>query len=144
MSAPGKAADQPPRVAMNVALIVRQRLFATSGVGLAFEEQNGQRSEQAEIARGGGVAHRAAVLVLGAIPAIVLPIFDAPMSARQYQQVMGVGLLGVIGGDGKAGVIGFLDDSASVDVPIGYVVQHPSPHLIFVVNHYGALRYSMF
>ena len=109
MAALGEAADEPPRLAVNVMLEVGQRLSATWALGLGLEQENGQGAEQGKIARGGGTAHRATVLVLSAIPAIVLPIFDAPVVASQFQQALRAGLLGPISGHGKADVIGLFD-----------------------------------
>lgn len=60
MSALGGAADEPPRFAVNVALVVGQRLFATVGLGLALEQENGQGPAQGEVARRDGVTDRAA------------------------------------------------------------------------------------
>ena len=78
-----EAADEAPRFAVNMALKVGQGFFAVFALGLRLEEKDGQRPKQGQIARGGGVTHRAAVLVLSAIPAIVLSIFDAPVPAGQ-------------------------------------------------------------
>ena len=108
----GEAADQPPRLTVNVALEVGQRFLTASTLGLALEQKNGQRPKQGEIARRSGFPHWAAVLVLSAIPAIVLPVFDAPVPASQFQQSVRVGLLGPIGGHRKAGVIGFFNHLA--------------------------------
>jgi len=105
----GESADEAPRFAVNVALKVGQGFFAVWALGLRLEEKNGQRPKEGQIARGGGVPHRAAVLVLSAVPAIVLTIFDAPMLARQFQQLGRGGLLGPIGGRGKSEVVGFFD-----------------------------------
>jgi hypothetical protein len=69
-----------------VALKVGQRPFAVFALGLLLEQKDGQRPKQGEIARRSGVMHRTAVLVLGAIPVIVLPIFDAPVTASQFLQ----------------------------------------------------------
>jgi len=112
MSWLGESADEAPRFAVNVALKVRQGFFAVRALGLRLEEKNGQRPKEGQIARGGGVPHRAAVLVLGAVPAIVLTIFDAPVLARQLQQLGRGGLLGPIRGHGKSDVVGFLDHLA--------------------------------
>ena len=83
MSALGEAADEPPRFAVNVALVVGQPLFATVGLGLALEQENGQGAAQGEMACREGVTDWAAVFVLRAVPAIVLSIFDAPVAASQ-------------------------------------------------------------
>ena len=92
MSGLDKAADQPPRLAVNVTLKVGQCLFAALAPGLPLEQEDGQRPKQGEIARRGGLTHRAAVLVLGTIPAIVLPIFDAPVPASHFLQSVWIGL----------------------------------------------------
>ena len=85
MPALGEAADQPPRLAVNVVLKVGQRFFAAFALGLPLEQKDSQRPKQGEIACCEGITHWAAVLVLGAIPAIILPIFDAPVAASQRQ-----------------------------------------------------------
>ena len=108
----GESADEAPRFAVDVALKVGQGFLAVLALGLRLEEKNGQRAEQGQIARGGGVTHRAAVLVLSAIAAIVLSIFDAPVLARQFEQLGCGGLLGPIGGHGKSDVVGFFDHLA--------------------------------
>jgi hypothetical protein len=66
---------------VNVALKIGQRLFGAFGPGLSLEQENGQGAEQRQITRRGGVTHGATVLVLSSIPAIVQPIFDAPVIA---------------------------------------------------------------
>lgn len=81
MSGLGEAADQPPRFAVNVVLKVGERFFATFAQSLPLEQENGQRPKEGEIARCGGLLHGAAVLILGTIPTIVLPVFDTPVSA---------------------------------------------------------------
>lgn len=81
MSGLGEAADQPPRFAVNVVLEVGEGFFATAALSLPLEQEDGQRPKEGKIARGGGLLHRAAVLILGTIPAIVLPVFDTPVSA---------------------------------------------------------------
>src|SRR5881396_4440918 len=98
----GQSADESPRFAVDVALKIGQRFFTGFAAGLALEQKNGQRAKQGEIARRGGLTHRATVLVLGAIPAIVLPVFDAPVAAPHFQQSFWASLLGPIGAHGKA------------------------------------------
>jgi len=109
MPALGEAADQPPRLAVDVVLKVGQRFFAAFALGLPLEQKDSQRPKQGEIACREGVTDWAAVLVLGTIPAVVLSIFDAPVIAGQLQQAVRTGLLGPIGGHGKADVVGFFD-----------------------------------
>jgi hypothetical protein len=116
MAALGKAADEPPRMAVNVVLEVRQRLLTPLASGLGLEQENGQGAEQGEIARGGGVVPSATVLVLSAIAAIVLPIFDAPVVAGQFQQALRAGLLGPISGHGQADVVGLFGHPALAHV----------------------------
>jgi len=108
-----EAADEPPRLAVDVALEVGQGFFTVGALGLALEQENRQRPKQGQVARHRGVTHRAAVLVLGAVPAIVLPIFDAPVVAGQFEQSVRVRLLGPQGGEGKAHVVGFFDHLAA-------------------------------
>jgi len=91
---------------------VGEGFLSVFGCGLLLEQKDRQGPEQGKIARGGAIAHRAAVLVLGAIPAIVLPIFDAPMVAGQLQQGVGPGLLRPLGGHGKTDVVRLLDHLA--------------------------------
>ena len=112
MAALGESADEAPRFAVNVALKVGRRVFGAFGLGLGLEPEDGQGPKQGEIARRSGFTYWAAVLVLSAIPAIVLPVFDAPVPASQFQQSVWVGLLGPIGGHRKAGVIGFFNHLA--------------------------------
>jgi len=97
---------------VNVVLEVGQRLFAAFALGLGFEQENGHRPKQGQIARRGAVAHRATVLILGAVSPIVLPIFDAPVLARQPQQSLGPGLFRPKGSHRKANVVTFLNDLA--------------------------------
>ena len=94
---------------MNVRLKIGQRLFAAFAFGLRFEEENGQRTEQGQIARRRRVAHGAAVLVLGTVPAIVLTIFNTPMVADQFQQWRRPSLLRPVGGHGESDLVGFFD-----------------------------------
>ena len=108
----GEAADQSPRFAVNVALKIGQRFLAAFIPGLLLEQENGQRPKQGEITRRSALTHRAAVLVLGTIPAIVLPIFDAPVVASDFQQGFWTGLLGPIRGHCKTRLIGFFDHLA--------------------------------
>jgi hypothetical protein len=105
-----EAADQSPRFAVNVVFKVGQRFLTP--LGLALEQEDAQRPKQGEMACQGGLAHWAAVLVLSAIPAIVLPVCDAPVSASHFQSSVGVGLRGPKGGHRKAGVVGFFDHLA--------------------------------
>jgi hypothetical protein len=108
----GEATDQSPRLAVNVVLKVRQRFLAAFALGSLFEQKDGQRTKQAKMVRCGGVPYRAAVFVLGTIPPIVLPIFDAPVAASHFLQSFWTRLLGPIGGEGKAGVVGFFNHLA--------------------------------
>ena len=68
----GEAADQPSRFALNLALNVGERCFATFAPSLPLEQENGQRPKEGEITRCGGLLHGAAVLILGT----ERPIFD--------------------------------------------------------------------
>ncbi len=112
MRALGETADQSPWFAVNVPLKVGQRLLAVLVLSLAFEEENGQRPKEGKMARRGGLMDRTAVLVLRAIAAIVLTVFDTPVNASDFQQSVWTGFLGLIGSDGKAGVVGFFDPLA--------------------------------
>ena len=109
MSAGYKSADQTPRLTVNVRFMIREGLFATWARGLRHEQENRQRAKQGQIARRRGVAHGAAVFVLGAIPAIVLAIFNAPVVAGQRQQSLRSGLLRPVSGHGVNDLIGFFD-----------------------------------
>jgi len=87
-------------------------LFGAFGPELGLEQENGQGAKQRQVARRHGVTHRAKVLVLGPIPAIVLSIFDAPVVAGQLRQALRADLLAPIGGQGNADVVGFFDHAA--------------------------------
>ena len=56
-----------------------------------------------------GVSDGATVLILSAIPAMVLAIFNAPVFAGELQQPVGSGLLGRERGDGKDHLVGFFE-----------------------------------
>ncbi len=116
MSAGRKSADQTPRSPVNVRFLIRQGLFTAWALKLRQEQENGQRAKQGQIARRRGVAHGAAVLVLGAISAIVLAIFNAPVVAGHLQQLLRAGLLRPVGGHGKNDIVGFFDDSAAANL----------------------------
>ena len=88
MAALGESADEPPRMAVDVALKVGQRFVGAFGLGLALNRKIAKDRNRERLRAARGVTHRAAVLVLGAIPAIVLPIFDAPVVAGQFQQAL--------------------------------------------------------
>ena len=70
------------------------------------------KDRKGEITRRSGLTHWAAILVLSAIPAIVLSIFDAPVVASDAEQSLRTGLLGPIRGYRKAGIVGFFDHLA--------------------------------
>jgi len=52
---------------------------------LKLVEEDGQRSHQGQIARGGGLADLAMVFALRVVPPVMLPGFDAPLVAPQRQ-----------------------------------------------------------
>ena len=112
MSSLGEATDQSPRLAVNVLFKVGQGSLSALAPSLPFEQKNGQRAEERKIARCRSFLYRAAVFVLGAIPAVVLSVFDAPVVASDFQQSFRASLLGPISGHGKTGIIGFLDHLA--------------------------------
>lgn len=95
-----------------VRLKIRERRVAAFGLALLLEQEDRQGTEQAQIAGGGGVPYRAAVFPLGAIPPMVLAIFNAPVPARDLQQPLGSGFLGHQRGDGKDHFVGFFSDLA--------------------------------
>jgi hypothetical protein len=101
---------------MNLALEIGQGLFAVFALGLDFEQEDSQGAKQAEIACGGGIAHGAAILILSAVAAVVLAIFNTPMAAGQLQQALRWGLLRQEGGDAKDHLVGFLEDLAFAEV----------------------------
>jgi hypothetical protein len=97
---------------VDVTFKVGQRFFRALVLGLPLEQENGQRPEQGKVARRSGLTHWAAIFVLGAVPAVVLSVFDAPMFAGHFQQPLRASLLRPIHGHGKTGVIGFFDHLA--------------------------------
>ena len=88
-------------------LKIGERCFAALGIALLLEEEDRQGTEQAEVARGWGVPHRAVVFPLGAIPPMVLAIFNAPVLAGDLEQPLGSGLLGRERCHGKDRLVGF-------------------------------------
>lgn len=104
-----------------MALEVRQRAFTPTPRALAFVEENRQRAKQRQHPRAVGFAHGAAVLVLGAVPAMVLAVLDGPMRARQLQQLGGVGFVGPETAHPVGDFVGVPDHAAGaqlIDVPL--------------------------
>jgi len=112
-SARHKAADQGSWPAMTTPLEIGQGVFGVRARALELEEEDGQGAKQGEIACRRGVSDGATVLVLGAVPPVVLAVFDSPVAANQIPQTIGVGLLGPEGRQGKSGLVGFLDHLAA-------------------------------
>ena len=112
MPALGETADDSPGLAKDTALEIGQRFFAALFSFLLLEYEDGQRAKQREIARRDGVTHHATILILGAIPPIVLAVFDAPMSASDSQQTVRAGFFGPEGGHRKAGLVGLFNHLA--------------------------------
>jgi hypothetical protein len=106
-----EATDERCGLTTGVPLKVGQGLLGSFTAALGFEQKNGQGAEQGEIACGGGVAHGATILVLGAIAAVVLAVFDGPVTADQIEQSLRSGLFGPEAGEGESHVLGFLDHS---------------------------------
>jgi hypothetical protein len=109
-------------------LKVGQRFLAALTPSLPFEQKNGQRAEERKIARRRSFLHRTAVFVLGAVPAVVLTVFDTPVVAPDLEQFFGTRLLGPVSGHGKTGIVGLFDDPASAHLLSVAVDAHHLSH----------------
>ena len=97
-------------------LKIGERFLAALGFALLLEEEDRQGTEQAQIARGWGVPNGAVVLALGAIPPMMLAIFNAPVLAGYLEQLLGSGLRGRQRRHGTDRLVGFFVDLAFAQV----------------------------
>jgi hypothetical protein len=88
-----EASDQAPGLAANLTLEIRQGQLGSRARAFGFQEENRQGTKEGQVACGVGFAHGAAVLVLGAVPAVVLAVLDGPVTAGQLLQSVWAGLL---------------------------------------------------
>ena len=103
-------------------LKIGEGFFAAFAVTLLLEQKDRQGPKQAQIARRYRVPDCTAIFILGAIPSMVLAIFNAPVVPSQLQQGLGSGLLRGEGGHRKNGVVGFFVDLALAHI-LGVAVQ---------------------
>lgn len=106
----GEELDEAGWLAMVHALPIGQRMLAVAAVTLPFVEEDRQRSHEGEVSSRWGVAHLAMILPLGVIAAIMLLDLDAPITADEAQESVGVGFLGVKAADSVARFPGGLGD----------------------------------
>jgi len=88
-----EAADQAPGTAANPAFKIPLGELAASVRAVSLAQEYGQGAKQREVASRVGFAHRTTVFVLGAVAAVMLAIFDAPVIASQLLQLVNRGLL---------------------------------------------------
>lgn len=78
---------------IDMPLEVRQAFLTVGARPLAFMHKDRQGAKEGKVARAAGFVHLAAIFILRAIPAMVLPVFDAPVAAIELEAALGRGLL---------------------------------------------------
>lgn len=108
--------NEGPRPAHEALFIDRQGARRPWPLPLLLEEKDRQAAKEGEVLRGPGVPDPAAVLVLGAITAVVLAVFDGPVSADGLEDFPDRGLVFPEAADGVTDFIGGLPHLALAHV----------------------------